>query len=148
MAKDQLFAEAVAAYKNGEPWWPDAHFEPEHIRPQQEARQDIDVWEEPIAEYLNGRRRVTVLEVARNAVLIDADSKVGRAEQTPFTRILQSLKWKPGNRSGKARWQRARCDGVTQMTDIPYRGVCVCVCPLRIVRHVSHCVMRQAPIAF
>ena len=104
MARDQLFAEAVAAYKNGEPWWPDADFEREHIRPQQEARQDIDVWEEPIAEYLNGRRRVTVLEVARNAVLIDADSKVGRAEQNQITRILQSLKWKPGNRSGKARW--------------------------------------------
>ena len=103
-ARDELFAEAVAVYKKGEPWWPDPDFERKQIRPEQEARQDVDVWEEPIAEYLNGRRRVTVLEVARNAVLIDADRKVGRAEQNRITRILKSLKWKPGSRSGKARW--------------------------------------------
>jgi predicted P-loop ATPase len=102
--RDQLFAEAVADYQSGNAWWPDADFERGHIRPQQEARQDIDVWEEPIAEYLKPRQRVTALEIARSAVLIDADSKVGRAEQNRITRILKSLKWKPGSRSGKARW--------------------------------------------
>jgi predicted P-loop ATPase len=103
-ARDQLFAEAVAAFGRGEAWWPDAYFERVHITPQQEARQDIDVWEEPISEYLKGRPRVTVLEVARNALLIDANSKVGRSEQNRITRILKSLKWKSGSRSGTARW--------------------------------------------
>jgi predicted P-loop ATPase len=103
-ARDRLFAEAVTAYKIGEPWWPDADFERAHIRPQQEARQDVDVWEDPIADYLKGRQRVTVLEVARSAVLIDADSKVGRTEQNRIIRIFKSLKWRPGSRSGKARW--------------------------------------------
>jgi predicted P-loop ATPase len=103
-ARDQLFAEAVAAYERGESWWPDADFELVHIMPQQEGRQDTDVWEEPINEYLKGRPRVTVLEVARKALLIDANSKVGRAEQNRITRVLKSLKWKSGSRSGTARW--------------------------------------------
>ena len=47
--RDQLFAEAVEAFKRGAPWWPDKDFEREHMMPEQEARYEADVWEENIA---------------------------------------------------------------------------------------------------
>jgi predicted P-loop ATPase len=103
-ARDNLFAEAVAAYKGRERWWPDADFEREHIKPQQDARHDVDVWEEPIAEYLTTRERVTVLEVARNAMRIDADNKVTRADQNRIMNAMKRLGWGSGGRTGKARW--------------------------------------------
>ena len=38
--RDQLFAEAVHAYRSGEQWWPDRDFEKKFIVPQQEARRE------------------------------------------------------------------------------------------------------------
>jgi predicted P-loop ATPase len=57
--RDQLFAEAVHFYKSGAKWWPDKDFELEHIKPEQDARYDADVWEEKIVSFLEGRNRVT-----------------------------------------------------------------------------------------
>jgi predicted P-loop ATPase len=41
--RDQLFAEAVDRFHNGERWWPDKDFEREHIMPEQAARYEADV---------------------------------------------------------------------------------------------------------
>jgi predicted P-loop ATPase len=46
--RDQLFAEAVAAFRSGSKWWPDAEFEHDHIRGEQEARFEADTWETEI----------------------------------------------------------------------------------------------------
>jgi predicted P-loop ATPase len=40
--RDQLFAEAVALYRASVKWWPDDAFEAEHIKPQQDARFEVD----------------------------------------------------------------------------------------------------------
>jgi len=50
--RDQLLAEAVKRYHEGAKWHPDAEFEMEHIYPEQDARFEIDAWEEPIRDHL------------------------------------------------------------------------------------------------
>jgi len=90
--RDQLFAEAVASYRAGEQWWPDAEFERLHIRVEQEARFEADAWEESIATYLAGRSRVQISEIARDALGIVA-AKIGTAEQRRISRVLNRLRW-------------------------------------------------------
>ncbi|WP_236000276.1 VapE domain-containing protein [Bradyrhizobium uaiense] len=54
--RDQLWAEALARYRNGERWWFDAS--EEHLaRAEQEQRREVDPWQEKITSYveaLNG----------------------------------------------------------------------------------------------
>jgi predicted P-loop ATPase len=102
--RDQLFAEAVRAYRDGERWWPDKEFEREHIMPEQEARFDADAWEERIGEYLATASQVTVGQVAQNALSLDP-SRQGRAEQNRITAIFERLGWKRGKKDWKGtRW--------------------------------------------
>jgi len=63
--RDQLFAEAVVRYRQDEKWWPDHEFERQHIVPEQEQRQEDDVWEEPIVEYVTSRPKVSIYKIAR-----------------------------------------------------------------------------------
>jgi predicted P-loop ATPase len=91
--RDQLFAEAVAAYRAGETWWPSADFEAAHIRAEQEARFEIDPWEPLIERFLAGRSRVQVSEIAQDALEL-VFSRMGKAEQNRITSILTRLGWK------------------------------------------------------
>jgi predicted P-loop ATPase len=100
--RDQLFAEAVALYRHGEPWWPSRDFERAHIVPEQDDRFENDIWEEPIAEFLRLKDKVTVGEVARNALFLDT-SRTGTADQRRIAAILEHLRWRR-KREGKARW--------------------------------------------
>ena len=93
--RDQLFAEAVHAYRAGEKWWPDRQFEAEYIVPQQEDRFEHDAWEEPIAKWLNGKERITVYEVAFEALHFETQ-RIGTADQRRIGAILQRLGWQRG----------------------------------------------------
>lgn len=101
--RDQLFAEAVHAYRGGGSWWPDQEFEREYIRPEQEARYEADAWEEAIGRYLDGLSKVTVLQVARGALNIETP-KLGTADQRRIGASLERLGWQPGARTGEGRW--------------------------------------------
>lgn len=105
--RDQLFAEAVEHYRQGVRWWPDAAFEAEHIRPEQEARFEADVWEESISGYIENRTSVFVGEVAREALNIEK-GKVGRADQLRITAALERSGWMRGkkDRRGNIPWIR------------------------------------------
>jgi predicted P-loop ATPase len=99
--RDQLFAEAVASYRAKAQWWPDAKFELEHIKPEQETRFEADPWEHVVAEHIAGRSRVNVTEIARDALGIDT-SRIGTADQRRITSILTSKSWMPGrDRQGR-----------------------------------------------
>lgn len=90
--RDHLFAEAVHLYRHGTRWWPDAAFEAEHIKPEQEARFEADAWEETIANWLAGETRTTVSRVARGALGFD-DARIGTADQRRIADAMERLRW-------------------------------------------------------
>lgn len=100
--RDQLFAEAVQLYRSGEPWWPNAAFEKEHIQGEQDVRYEADAWEETIATFLHGRDQVSVQIIAKEALLIET-SNIGTAVRNRITNILERLGWTRGKRTSKAR---------------------------------------------
>jgi predicted P-loop ATPase len=119
--RDQLFAEAVARYRLGDAWWPDKTFEREHILPEQEARFEGDAWEEPIAQWLEDKTKVTILGVARGALGYQPKNPLPDSRETPVNRfgtadqrriaaILTTLGWKRGKRepeTGQRFWVKA-----------------------------------------
>ena len=91
--RDQLFAEAVQAYRDGAKWWPNEAFERDHVAPEQEARFEVDAWEDLIARDLKVLDRVTVVGVAVDTIGLDR-ARIGTAEQRRIAAILQRLGWK------------------------------------------------------
>ncbi len=96
--RDQIFAEAVVAYRAGEPWWPDRELEAELFKPEQAARFAGGEWDDPIAEYLavrakgdrasdGGAPEVTTGEVATGIGL-----DLVRRNSDTFRRIAAALK--------------------------------------------------------
>jgi predicted P-loop ATPase len=104
--RDQLFAEAVHLYHEGEPWWPDRDFEQQHIKPEQEARFEADAWQDTIGKYLTDQKKVTVGQVAKEALFIEA-ARIGTADQRRITGIMEHIRWKRDN-DGKPDWQGKR----------------------------------------
>jgi predicted P-loop ATPase len=101
--RDQLFAEAVHLYRQGEAWWPSKDFKRDHIMPQQEARYEGDAWEEEIGIYVQTLTKVTIGGVASNALGIRKD-RLGTADQRRIAAILTILGWQQGKRDMHGRW--------------------------------------------
>jgi predicted P-loop ATPase len=104
--RNQLFAEAVHAYRQRERWWPDGKFECEIIASEQEARFEDDAWREPIVEFLAlYDRSPTISEIARRALDIQT-CKISRQDQLRIASILEHLGWRrlPKDGRGNRRW--------------------------------------------
>jgi predicted P-loop ATPase len=99
--RDQLFAQAVLCYCNGLAWWPKKDFEREHIKPEQDARYEGDAWEQPIGEYLVGVTKITITNVAVNALGFKND-RLGTADQRRIAAILTTLGWRRAGKRGNA----------------------------------------------
>lgn len=101
--REQLFAEAVASFKDGSAWW----LGPNHpelaaeIREQQEQRHDTDAWEQRIAEWLDGRDTVSIGEVLGGAMALEP-ARWEPTYQLRVAGILTRLGW---------RRERAQVDG-------------------------------------
>jgi predicted P-loop ATPase len=92
--RDQLFAETVKRYLDGEKWHPDAKFEREHIYPEQEDRFESDAWEAPILAYLEESKpqKVYLNDIFQHALEMEVTSR-DRTKQNRVTAILMRLKW-------------------------------------------------------
>ena len=100
--RNQLFAEAMAAFKSGECWWPDGDFERMHIAPEQDSRFEEDAWQSLAAAWLRGRCRCTIAELASEAVFVPT-GRIGNADTRRLVAILERLGWEQKRSSG-ARW--------------------------------------------
>ena len=105
--RDQLFAEAVVRFRKGVHWWPDKDFERDHIMPEQASRYEADAWEENIAAYIESKSKVTVGEVARDALHIETP-RIGTADQRRIAAALETLRWRRERPDGKTDWQGKR----------------------------------------
>jgi Virulence-associated protein E len=90
--REQLFAEAMAAYQEGKPCWPDKQFEAQFIAPKQEERQFEDAWAEKINDIIASLRHITIAQVG-SLMGIEA-TRFGPAEQRRVAAILRKAKWK------------------------------------------------------
>src|SRR5262249_10952330 len=82
--RDQLFAEAVARFRRGEHWWPDPEFERKTIAPEQEKRYEPDAWEPLIADFLAGKDRTTILDIAEGALNYELELPARREAGQPI----------------------------------------------------------------
>lgn len=115
--REQLFAEAVHCYHAGEQWYPSRDFEAEFIRPQQEARYNVDAWDEPIMKWLNTQSPVTLsngftvvratpMEIATLALGLDV-GRVDKAATNRIRKVLSSNGWHkdgPRDNAGNRPW--------------------------------------------
>ena len=101
--RNLLFAEAVIAFRGGATWWPDADFEAQHIRAEQEARFEGDEWETLILGWLGERERTTTYEIAHQALDIETP-KIGMPEQRRISAVMQRIGWDRYRSNGVRFW--------------------------------------------
>jgi predicted P-loop ATPase len=101
--RNQLFAEAVALFHAHRPWWPDREFEQKHMVAEQAERYEEDAWEEPIRDYVATLDKVTVRQVAKNALFFETQ-RLGTNDQRRIMAVLTNIGWERGKRHGGNRW--------------------------------------------
>lgn len=103
--REQLFAEAVDAYRRGAQSYPDRKFEEDHIKPVQDTRQWHDAWEQPVADWLAGKSKVTISDVAVGALAF-LPSRLSESDQKRVSKVLRNLGWHPERSKTERWWER------------------------------------------
>lgn len=90
--RDQMWAEAVAAYRDGARWWPDTTEEVAVCEQQQEVRVHVDEWESLIASWLARHTdgEYTIGGILKDVIGIPPD-KWTRADQMRVAVCMQRL---------------------------------------------------------
>lgn len=100
--RDQIWAEAVAAFREGANWWPETDHEKKLCSEEQEPRADVDPWEEPIAKHVAGQDSTSTADVMQYALKLDVRDRDRRAEMR-VARILVGLGYERKRTSGVGR---------------------------------------------
>ncbi|VEP12099.1 hypothetical protein H1P_1330018 [Hyella patelloides LEGE 07179] len=90
--RDSIWSAAVSAYRNGEQWWL-TDSEEKLSQQNNQQFQIIDEWQGAIANYLEGREQVSIMEILTRVFEIEA-GKVDRRSQMRVANILTNLEWK------------------------------------------------------
>lgn len=97
--RDQLLAEAIAAFREGERWW--LSNDEEAQRADVAARfTEGDVWDEPVLAYADKQERVTIREILETPLGLDNERMDRRVER----RVADILR-RAGYRSEQIRWK-------------------------------------------
>lgn len=103
--REQLWAEAVAAFHMGEHWWvDDDSVANDDIREAQEARRVTDPWEDQIEVYLKGRSITAMSDLFHQlGVNVERQSQI---DSNRIGRIIRSLGWtrKRFRENGESSW--------------------------------------------
>jgi len=103
--RDQLLAEAVECYRQGDQWWPDGQFEAEFIKPEQAGRYDGDIWEDKIANYVSALSKITTAEIARECLSIETGHQ-NLSTDIRIANILKELGWAKKRSKHERFWSR------------------------------------------
>lgn len=88
--RDQLWAEAVALYRAGQPWWMETKELQDAVNEATEKRVEPDPWEEDIAEYTSKSEVVSIRDVLEGAFDLKA-AKTTRRDYAKAAEILRHL---------------------------------------------------------
>lgn len=113
--REQLFAEAIVAFKAGERFYPTPDEEAAYFEPEQRARLSMDGWEELISLYVydilnQGCNFFTIVDLLLNACKVEK-SKIDEANRMSMRvgRIMVRMGWiKMRQPSGRRYWGYAR----------------------------------------
>ncbi|MBO0863664.1 MAG: hypothetical protein J2P16_01140 [Mycobacterium sp.] len=92
--RDQLFAEAVDAFRCAIPWWPDEGFQKKYITPEQDDRYQGDAWEETLKTYCVDKTFVTTKELATSGIQMPLE-RVNRGVEMRLAAIMRTIGWHP-----------------------------------------------------
>ena len=96
--RDQLFAEAVEAFKRGEMWYEEPNNAAEH----QESRREHDPWEDLIIEYINkAEQKFTdfyrTIDIAQHAIGFEPD-RLKKVDSNRIAACLRALNFSAGKK--------------------------------------------------
>lgn len=100
--RDQLFAEAVVLYRAGTPWW---DIPIDLAKEEQDKRRAADAWDDPVAEYVDGRFWVTTGQVLEQALRVPIERQ-DLMLQRRVGSILRAMGWQPTVRKSGGRPER------------------------------------------
>ena len=104
--REQMFAEAVAAYREGKPWWPDREFEKTVITPIQDDRQFEDALADRVREIIETLSSITMAQLGTQ--LGFDNTKFDMRAQKRMGTILKQEKWRKVRSSGRGKiWRKS-----------------------------------------